>query len=124
MTEPPPAVPPAVSVVVAVPSAPVVDVSGATLPGGAPDGVTPHVTSAPAIGVPCRSVTVAVAKMDLGYFNTPIAMVIALAKAALIVLFFMHVRNAPPLVRIFAAGGFLWLGILFVFTFSDVLTRH
>jgi cytochrome c oxidase subunit 4 len=68
--------------------------------------------------------TVAVAQVHLGYLNTPIAMFIALAKAALIVLFFMHVRNAPPLVRVFAAGGFLWLGIMFVFTFSDFLTRH
>jgi cytochrome c oxidase subunit IV len=68
--------------------------------------------------------TVAVAQVHLGFLNTPIAMLIALAKAALIVLFFMHVRNAPPLVRVFAAGGFLWLGLMFVFIFSDYLTRH
>jgi cytochrome c oxidase subunit 4 len=69
-------------------------------------------------------VTVAVAQVHLGILNTPIAMLIALVKAAMIVLFFMHVRNAPPLVRVFAAGGFLWLAIMFIFTFSDVLTRH
>jgi cytochrome c oxidase subunit 4 len=68
--------------------------------------------------------TVAAAEVHLGYLNTPIAMLIALAKAALIVLFFMNVRNSPPLVRVFAAGGFLWLAVLFVFTFADVLTRH
>jgi hypothetical protein len=27
-------------------------------------------------------------------------------------------------VRVFAAGGFLWLTIMFVLTFSDILTRH
>jgi cytochrome c oxidase subunit IV len=69
-------------------------------------------------------VTVAAAEVNLGYLNTPIAMLIALGKAALIVLFFMHVRNSPPLVRVFAAGGFLWLAIMFIFTFADVLTRH
>ena len=69
-------------------------------------------------------VTVAVAQVHLGVLNTPIAMLVALVKAALIVLYFMHVRNAPPLVRLFAAGGFLWLGIMFVFTFSDILTRR
>jgi cytochrome c oxidase subunit 4 len=68
--------------------------------------------------------TVGAAEVHLGYLNTPIAMLIALAKAVLIVLFFMHVRNSPPLVRIFSAGGFLWLGIMFLFTFADVLTRH
>lgn len=69
-------------------------------------------------------ITVLVARVDLGLWNTPIAVVIAMAKAALIVLFFMHVRYAPPLVRVFAAGGFLWLAIMFILTFSDVLTRR
>jgi cytochrome c oxidase subunit IV len=68
-------------------------------------------------------VTVSAAAFDLGIWNTPIAMAIALAKAALIVLFFMHVRYGTPLLRIFAAGGFLWLLILFGLTMSDVLTR-
>jgi len=69
-------------------------------------------------------VTVLVAQVHLGFLNTPIAMLIALVKAVMIVLVFMHVRYAPPLVRLFAAGGFLWLAIMFVLTFSDVLTRH
>ena len=69
-------------------------------------------------------VTVLVAQVHLGILNTPIAMLIALVKAALIVLVFMNVAYAPPLVRVFAAGGFLWLTIMLVLTFSDVLTRH
>jgi cytochrome c oxidase subunit IV len=69
-------------------------------------------------------VTVAAAEVHLGYFNTPVAMLIALAKAVLIVMFFMHVRYASPLVQVFSAGGFVWLVILFVLTFSDVLTRR
>jgi cytochrome c oxidase subunit IV len=69
-------------------------------------------------------VTVLAAEFDLGYLNTPIAMVIALTKAVLIVLFFMHVRYASPLVQVFAAAGFVWLLIMFILTFADVLTRH
>jgi cytochrome c oxidase subunit 4 len=69
-------------------------------------------------------VTVAAAEVHLGYLNTPVAMLIALAKAALIVMVFMHVRYASPLVQVFSAGGFVWLVILFVLTFSDILTRR
>jgi cytochrome c oxidase subunit 4 len=68
-------------------------------------------------------VTVLAAQVHMGVLNTPVAMVIAVAKAMLIVLVFMHVWYANPLVRIFAASGFVWLIILFALTFSDVLTR-
>jgi cytochrome c oxidase subunit 4 len=68
-------------------------------------------------------VTVLAAQVHMGVLNTPVAMIIAVAKAVLIVLVFMHVRYANPLVRIFAAAGFFWLIILFALTFSDVLTR-
>jgi len=68
--------------------------------------------------------TMLAAAVDAGYLNTPIAMLIALVKGTLIVLFFMHVRYASPLVRVFAVAGFLWLILMFVLTFSDVLTRH
>jgi cytochrome c oxidase subunit 4 len=67
--------------------------------------------------------TVLVAQVHLGIFNTPVALAIALVKAALIVLFFMHVRYSPTLIRVFAAGGFLWLAIMFLLTFADVATR-
>lgn len=68
-------------------------------------------------------VTVGASKVDLGYFNTPLAVLIAMTKAVLIVLFFMNVRNGSPLLKIFASGGFVWLVILFVLSFSDYLTR-
>lgn len=68
--------------------------------------------------------TVVAAKIDLGMWNTPLAMGIALVKAMLIVLYFMHVRYQKPLARLFAAGGFAWLMILFIFTFADYITRH
>jgi cytochrome c oxidase subunit 4 len=67
--------------------------------------------------------TVIAAEFNLGIWNTPIAMAIALAKAVLIVLFFMHVRYGSPLLRVFAAGGFLWLVIMFLLLLPDYLSR-
>jgi cytochrome c oxidase subunit 4 len=67
--------------------------------------------------------TVAVSFVHLGHWNVPIALAIATIKATLIVLVFMHVRYGSPLVRLFAAGGFLWLAIMFAFLAADVLVR-
>lgn len=67
--------------------------------------------------------TVAVALVDLGPLNPAVAMAIAAAKAALIVLFFMHVWYGSQLTRVFAIAGFLWLAILLGLMMSDYLTR-
>ena len=67
--------------------------------------------------------TVGAAYIDLGALNTAVAMLISLAKGALILLFFMHLRHGSGLIRIAALAGFFWLGILFVLAFSDFLTR-
>jgi len=68
-------------------------------------------------------VTVIVAFIDLGPFNNLIAMTIAVAKATLVVLYFMHVRYSGKLTWVFAGAGFVWLIILFVFLLNDYLTR-
>jgi cytochrome c oxidase subunit 4 len=52
-----------------------------------------------------------------------VALLIAAVKAALVVLFFMHVRNASKLTWAFATAAFLWLGIMFTYTFSDYASR-
>jgi len=69
------------------------------------------------------TVTVWVAFRDWGWFNTPIALGIAVIKATLVVLFFMHVRHATRLTQVVVVSGFLWLLILFAFTMSDYLSR-
>ncbi len=69
-------------------------------------------------------VTVGAAYINLGALNTPVAMLISLSKATLIVLFFMHVRGANPLIQVFVLVGFFWLGIMLTLTLSDFLTRH
>ena len=67
--------------------------------------------------------TVAASYVDLGTFNIVVAMAIAIAKAVLIVLFFMHVRYSPPLVRLAAVGGFVWLGIMLLLILADYAAR-
>jgi len=69
------------------------------------------------------ALTVAVAFVDLDWGNTPIALGIALFKASIVILFFMHVRYNTPLMWLFAAAGFFWLAILLTLTLQDYLTR-
>ncbi len=69
------------------------------------------------------AVTVAVAYLDLGPLNTILALSIAVTKAALVILYFMHVRYSPSLTKLVVAGSFLWLFILLSITMSDYLSR-
>jgi len=70
------------------------------------------------------AVTVMVAFVDLGPLNSVMALTIAVLKATLVVLFFMHAKYSPRLTQLVIAGGLLWLVILLSLTFSDYLTRH
>lgn len=67
--------------------------------------------------------TVSVAFFHLGYFNDVVALTIAVVKACLVVLFFMHVRHSSPLSKLVVVAGFLWLVILIGLTLSDYYTR-
>jgi cytochrome c oxidase subunit IV len=65
-----------------------------------------------------------VATMDLGWANNAVAMAIAVTKAVLVVLIFMHVRHSTRLTALTALAGVFWLAILIVITMSDYLTRE
>ena len=67
--------------------------------------------------------TVAVSKIDLGRFNTIVALAIAVTKAVMVVLFFMHVRYSTRLTKLVVVGGFVWLALLIGLTMADVVTR-
>jgi len=68
--------------------------------------------------------TTAIAFLDLGgSINTMVALAIAVCKALLVILYFMHVRYSDKLTWVFAAAGFFWLLILIGGTMDDVLTR-
>jgi len=68
-------------------------------------------------------VTTAVAFVDLGPFSVVVALVIAVCKAMLVALFFMHLRHSTILTRLVVVGGLLWLLILLILTFADYATR-
>jgi len=67
--------------------------------------------------------TTAVAYLDLGIFNPVVALTIAVCKAALVVLFFMHAWYRTRLTWVFIGAGVLWLSLLIAFTLSDVVSR-
>jgi cytochrome c oxidase subunit 4 len=69
------------------------------------------------------AITVGVAFVDLGPFNAIVALTIAVLKATLVVLFFMHVRYSTRLTWAVVLGSIFWLGLLLALTFSDYLTR-
>lgn len=67
--------------------------------------------------------TVGLAYLDLGPWHATVGLTIAGIKALLIALYFMHVRHATGLVRVFAVVGLFWLGILMALTITDYATR-
>lgn len=69
------------------------------------------------------ALTTVIAFVDLGVMNDVVALSIAGIKAALVLLYFMHVRYSPRLIWIFAAGGFFWLVIFLVLIMTDYATR-
>jgi cytochrome c oxidase subunit 4 len=69
------------------------------------------------------AITVGVAFINLGPFNFPVAIGIAILKATLVVLFFMHVKFSSRLTKLFIATGFFFLLILFTLTLSDYVSR-
>ena len=69
------------------------------------------------------ALTVAVAFVELGRFNDLVALSIAVAKATLVILFFMHVRYSSRMTKLTIVASLLWLLILFGLTLSDYLSR-
>jgi len=67
--------------------------------------------------------TVAAAQVDLGPFNIVVALTIAVIKATLVVLFFMHMKYSHRLNWIFFAAAVIWLILLISMTLVDVIAR-
>jgi cytochrome c oxidase subunit 4 len=69
------------------------------------------------------ALTTAVAFVDLGALNDITMLTIAVIKATLVILIFMHVRYSGRLTGLVVAGGFIWLLILLALTLQDYVTR-
>jgi cytochrome c oxidase subunit 4 len=67
--------------------------------------------------------TYAAARVDMGALNNIVMLTIAVTKAGLVILFFMHVRWGTRLTWLVVASGFFWLLILLTVTMTDFLTR-
>ncbi len=68
--------------------------------------------------------TVVVAFVDLGILNTTVALAIAVLKATLVILYFMHLRYSTRLTWVIMICSVTILGILFVLTLTDYLSRN
>ncbi|MEE3233749.1 MAG: cytochrome C oxidase subunit IV family protein [Candidatus Latescibacterota bacterium] len=67
--------------------------------------------------------TVAVTYVDLGWLNTPMALLIAGTKATIVILYFMHVKYSHKLIGLFAFTGFFFIVILLALTLQDYYSR-
>jgi cytochrome c oxidase subunit 4 len=56
--------------------------------------------------------------------NTIVALGIAILKASLVGLFFMHVKYSSHLTKVIVVAGLFWLAILITLTLSDYTTRN
>ena len=68
-------------------------------------------------------VTVWVAFHDFGVWNDVIALAIAVTKATLVVLFFMHVFYGTRMTRLTVVAAAVWLLLLLLITLSDFFSR-
>lgn len=69
--------------------------------------------------------TIGVSYIDIGrYPNNAFALAIAITKAVLIVLIFMHMKYERWITWVFASAGFIWLCIMLTMTMTDYLSRN
>lgn len=62
-------------------------------------------------------------RIEMGSGNLIFAIGVAATKAVLIALFFMHLRDAFPVVRLVAAASLLWMAIALALTMADYAAR-
>jgi cytochrome c oxidase subunit 4 len=70
------------------------------------------------------ALTTAIAFVPLGAVNLPVAIVIAIAKALLVLWFFMELQGSSGLTRVAAGAGFFWLLIMVTLTWTDYAYRN
>lgn len=69
------------------------------------------------------ALTVYVAYIDLGIMNTVVALGIAVLKAVLVILFFMHLKFSPTQTKLAMVSGVFWLMIMLIITAFDYVGR-
>ncbi len=77
-------------------------------------------------------ITVGAAEIDFNtilgpsfaWLNIVVALAVAVAKAYLIISYFMHVKYSSRLIALFAVSAYFFVSIMFMVTYGDYLTRH
>ncbi len=69
------------------------------------------------------ALTVAASFVEMGIFNPIVALGIAVVKATLVVLFFMHVKYSTKLTKLTVGAGLFTFIVLVGMTLSDYMTR-
>ena len=65
-----------------------------------------------------------ISRVDLGKFNTVVALVIATCKASIVVLFFMHVKyTSEKMTKAVLLAAVFWLILLLMLSLVDYSTR-
>jgi cytochrome c oxidase subunit 4 len=67
--------------------------------------------------------TTAISYIELGEFNAVVALAIAVLKATLVVLFFMHVKYSSRLTKLTVASGLFTFLVLITMTMTDYISR-
>jgi len=75
----------------------------------------------------CTVITVYAAEVDLNHYfsglNIIVALTIAVFKASLVVLFFMHGKYSPKRTQLVIIASVFWLAIMLFMTMSDYVSR-
>jgi cytochrome c oxidase subunit 4 len=78
-----------------------------------------------AILIGATFLTAWIATIDLGVFNTIVALIIATCKASIVVLFFMHVKyTSEKMTKAVLIAAVFWLILLLVLSLVDYSTRY
>jgi len=78
-----------------------------------------------AILIGATFLTAWIATIDLGRFNTVVALIIATCKATIVVLFFMHVKyTSEKMTKAVLIAAVFWLLLLLVLSLADYSTRY
>ncbi len=64
-----------------------------------------------------------IAYVNLGPFNLIVALAVAISKAIVIALFFMHIKGSSRILHLAAVAGVIWLLIMISLTLGDYSTR-
>lgn len=77
-----------------------------------------------AVLIVLTALTVGASFVPMGPWHTLVGLGFGAAKAALVILVFMHLWYSPRLLWLVLAAGLFWLGIMVTLTLSDYLTRQ